>query len=205
LGAVKKQLAEIFGWLPHEDSNILLFNKFRNPRFSFYDIVPHNNQDILLKYMTDRHVEQALDFFGIDAKDLVSIEATITAVESLPDRIYRRKDGSFLILEFDSTGKKESVKSFYKKAMLQFIKTYDITGEFHPVTVVVVYSGGFSIPSPENVFGCSCKLFSIQQISLAEVINADAFLASLKETAASGQNPFDSEENVLKLALAILG
>jgi hypothetical protein len=74
----------------------------------------------------------------------------------------------------------------------------------HPVRTIIVYPSNVSVP--QNVYtNTGNLLFSVEQISLNNLYDSNDFLSSLEAEAARNRNPFLSEENVVKLALAPLG
>jgi hypothetical protein len=169
--------------------------------------LPHNYQDLLLKNLTDNHPESLLEILQVDVKGIKPIgnEANqILTSQVVFDRAFVCPDGSMLDLEFDSTGKEADLMRYAEYAFLLFLNNYKQNKIIAAVTVIAIYPAGVAIPQ-QNELLVGNRIFTIQQKSLARLVNGQELLKNFQDLVSQGVNPFQSSENVVKFPLAILG
>jgi hypothetical protein len=168
---------------------------------------PHNNQDFLMKYIVDFYLKVFLTILGMEDQGLQPIGndfITLEPFETISDRVFCRPDGSTVIIEFDSTGRKDSLNRYLQYAMVQSLAHYKRKECFLPVTIIVLYSSGVLIPELDPRF-VGCDLFQWRLLSWADYVDGDNLLEGLRKTFSTGPNPLLDKENVVKLSLAVLG
>jgi Skp family chaperone for outer membrane proteins len=131
----------------------------------------------------------------------------VEGVQFRPDRLYRLADGSYLDIEFDSTGDPENLLRYGVYSSLLRLKVYYRDREYCTVYTVVIYPYGVKLPTgvtlpPGAAAAEGDNHFQVTQVSIEDVVDGDKILADLRAKVELGHKPFESEEDVVKAALA---
>jgi hypothetical protein len=169
--------------------------------------IHYQNKDLVLKDLADNHSNIFFKILNIGDNNFSFIQtpseiATIESFHNLPDKLYLLNNNVILDLEFDSSGKsKDLTRYMLYSALISYKFTvkskYTI---FYPVRTVIVYPGNVKLP-PNIYTKTGSLLYSVEQISLNDVINGDEFLDQINREFAVNPNLVLSEEDVVKLTV----
>jgi hypothetical protein len=161
--------------------------------------------------LTDSHQDALFDILKIGVKkgSAAQIPADIAKIESfydMPDRLYLLENNVLLDIEFDSSNKPEDITRYMFYAALISSKYSAMSGHkiYYPVRTVVVYPGNVKLPTSIYTNTGSLR-FTVEQISLNDVIDGEAFIADLKKRLDGDPKLVLPEDEVVKLVLASLG
>jgi hypothetical protein len=141
-----------------------------------------------------------LKCFGLKVEYPKVIDSVFITMEHMLDKVFHCEDGSIMAMEFDSSGRKDSIVRYLKYAM-----AVSSDNDFRPVKVVVIYPADCPIPATDKIFRCGCGLFSIEQISLENLIDGENLIKNMEAMVKDNKNPCELDEIVVMLPLAILG
>jgi hypothetical protein len=104
---------------------------------------PFTNRDFYFKEAVDQHLSDFLSIFKkieINANDLKPTGDEFIGFNLVRDRTFYQSDGSIIILEFDSAGKKNSTIRYFSYAMAASMYNINKNETLVPVTVIVFYT-----------------------------------------------------------------
>jgi hypothetical protein len=139
---------------------------------------------------------------------------TINIYQRTLDRMYKCDDGSILIIEFDSSGKKERIIDYIVYMVLAFHKFYheDPDKNLHSIKLVILYSGNVKRESVfditkynNNFFSQDNGLFILKQLFITDFIDSDAILEEAVNFIKLNQKLWMNKELFTKLCLASYG
>ncbi|MDR0548529.1 MAG: cell envelope integrity protein TolA [Deltaproteobacteria bacterium] len=174
--------------------------------------ITNQNKDVLFKKLFDLFPYILLSIFkfgfGSNSKyvQVPSELATIESYQGLPDKVFLVDDCKILAIEFDSSGKQTDITRYMLYAANLSAK-YTLISQskvFYPVYFYVIYPANVKIP-PCDYTTEGNLLFSFVPISIGDIIDGNEILAKMIQNLASDPNYIPSDEDSIKLVLAVFG
>jgi hypothetical protein len=158
--------------------------------------ISYHAKDIVCKQLCDDYTEIFFDILNINSmnKDLISVSSEIAEIQSFKfqlDKVFIADRKIIIHIEFDSSGKSNNLTRYMIYAAHLSYKFSNLPGKniygdqatkkkIYPVRTIVIYPANVTIPSCVYTVEGSL-LYTIEQISLADLINGVEILAELKK------------------------
>ena len=163
------------------------------------DEIAYQNKDILLKVLTKNYKDRTLKGLGLNLPEIEKVLPSdfpkITAEELRADNIFLLKNKKILILEYESTVKKENFAK-YLRYILAVLETYFEEERASGIIVAVIYTGDIK-SAPKN-YNLDCLSLNIEQVFLSN-FNSNEIYSSLKSKIESGGQL--SDEDVVRFII----
>ena len=163
------------------------------------DEIAYQNKDILFKVLTKNYKDRTLKGLGLDLPEIEKVLPSdfpkITAKEFRADNIFLLKNKSILILEYESTIKKDNFTK-YLRYVLAVLETYFEQEQAVDIILAVIYTG--DIKSAPVDYNLHCLRFNIEQVFLSN-FDAHKIYSTLKSKIESGGQL--SDEDVVRFII----
>ena len=106
--------------------------------------IAYQNKDVTMKAMTEHFRGQSFSIYGADVPEIVDVEPTnlpvIEANELRLDNLFLLKDGSYAIVDYESTYSEEN-KQKYLGYIAQIVKRlYGLYGKYFRIRMIIIYT-----------------------------------------------------------------
>ena len=106
--------------------------------------IAYQNKDVTMKAMTEHFRGQSFSIYGADVPEIVDVEPTnlpvIEANELRLDNLFLLKDGSYAIVDYESTYSEDN-KQKYLGYIAQIVKRlYGLYGKYFRIRMIIIYT-----------------------------------------------------------------
>ena len=110
--------------------------------------IAYQNKDITAKTLADQFKGKTFSVYGVDVPEIVDVEPTnlpeIEANELRLDNLFRLKDGSFAIVDYESSYDEENKVKYLGYIARVTKRIYNDHKRFIPIRVIIIYTADVS-------------------------------------------------------------
>ena len=152
--------------------------------------IAYQNKDIFSKFMGERMLNKSFKAYGLDLPKIVSVEPTnlptIKAVELRIDNLFKLADGTFAIVDYESTYHEKNKLKYANYLTGILSRYYDRHGTFPVLRMIVIYTADVERDSTNDQLQAGALNLHMETAFLCD-LSGDEIYHRLSEKLAQGQ------------------
>jgi len=162
--------------------------------------ISYKNKDVLFKVLSEAYKEKSFAVYGIDLPPIKEVLPTnlpkISADEKAMDNLFLLEDGTYLIVDYESTAERKNKIKYLNYVARVFEKYFSDDIKDIKLRLIIIYTG--DIEKADPVLETDCITLRTEQVFLIK-IDGDSEYQAIKEKIENHQPLTD--DDIMKLII----
>ena len=159
--------------------------------------ITYHNKDVISKLFGEKLKNKSFEVYGIKIPEIMEVLPTnlptVEANEMRLDNLFRLKDNSLVLVDYESTYDYED-KIKYLNYIVRTLKRYKVFRNPNQILrMIVIYTGDVEKGKTIDKLDVGCLQLKVEEVFLSE-LNAEFIENNLRQKIYAGENLFEQEQ-----------
>ena len=158
------------------------------------DDIAYQNKDIIMKILSQNYVDKSLNVYGLDLPKIKQVlSSNLPALklnEMRSDNIFLLEDDTILIVEYESSDKKENLFKYGHYAFRVAERYLELHGKLYKTVIVVIYTS--EVEKASSKLDLGAVQLSVQQVFLS-AFDSKSMYQELSQKVVNGEPLTDDD------------